>query len=212
MRRDEWEEVEEEWSKFKDVVLRGAKEVCGTKVRRIGNWSKRSEWWSVEIGELIKSKKVAFEKYLVNRNEERWENYKEKCREVKRRVKEGKRRARERWGNRVEEYARSSNKKFWREVNRVRVKTESERWGIKDNEGREVMGREKEGEIWGGYFKRLLNEGSEDIEVVDGEWEEELRGVGNVEEGRGITMAEVEGDIKKLKKGKAAVVMEFWGR
>src|SRR5215469_15969798 len=122
-----------------------------------------------------------------------------KCREVKRGVKEGKRRARERWGNRVEEYAISSNKKFWREVNRVRVKTESERWGIKDNEG-----REKEGEMWGRYFKRLLNEGSEDRAVVDGEWEEDLRGVGNVEEGRGITMTEVEGTIKKLKKGKAA--------
>src|SRR5215469_7555545 len=94
--------------------------------------------------------------------------------------------------------------KFWREVNRVRVKTESERWGIKDNEGREVMGREKEREMWGRYFIRLLNEGSEDRTVVDGEWEEELRGVGNVEEGRGITMTEVEGAIKKLKKGKAA--------
>src|SRR5215469_9455954 len=66
------------------------------------------------------------------------------------------------------------------------------------------MGREKEGEMWGRYFKRLLNEGSEDWAVVDGEWEEELRGVGNVEEGRGITMTEVEGAIKKLKKENAA--------
>src|SRR5215469_8611867 len=106
VRRDEWGEVGEEWRKFKDVVLRGAKEVCGTKVRMIGNWNKRSDWWCDEIGELIKRKKVAFEEYLMNRNEERWENYKEKCREVKRGVKEGKRRARDRWGNRVEEYAR----------------------------------------------------------------------------------------------------------
>ena len=50
VRRDEWGEVEEECSNFKGVVLRGAKVVCGTKVLRIGNWSKRSEWWSVEIG------------------------------------------------------------------------------------------------------------------------------------------------------------------
>ena len=41
--------------------------MCGTKVRRIGNWSKRSEWFSEEIGELIKRKKVAFEVYLINR-------------------------------------------------------------------------------------------------------------------------------------------------
>ena len=59
---------------------------------------------------------------------------------------------------------------FWREVNRVRVKRESKRWGIKDNEGRVVMGWGKEGEMWGSYFKRLLNEGSDDRAVVDGEW------------------------------------------
>src|SRR5215469_4848029 len=100
--------------------------------------------------------------------------------------------------------------KFWREVNRVRVKTESERWGIKDNEGREVMGREKEREMWGRYFKRLLNEGNEDRAVVVGEWEEELRGVGNVEEGRG-KMTEVESAIKKLKKGKAAGIDGIMG-
>jgi len=197
--------VEEEWSRFKGVVLRGAKEVCGTKMRRLGNWSKRSEWWSEEIGEMVKRKKVAFKEFIENRNGERWENYKEKCREVKRCVKAGKRRAKERWGNRVEEYARTSNKMFWREVNRVRVKKEKVRWGIKDREGRVVMGREEEGAVWGRYFKSLLNEGSEERAVVEGEWEEELRGVENVEEGSGrITMIEVEETIKKLKKGKAA--------
>ena len=102
---------------------------------------------------------------------------------------------------------------FWREVNRVRVKRESERWGIKDSEGRVVMGREKEGAVWGKYFKRLLNEGSEGRAMVDWEWEVELRGVGKVEEGSGrITMTEVEGAIKKLKKGKLRVVIELWGR
>ena len=81
------------------------------------------------------------------------------------------------------------------------------------NEGSEVMGREKEGVMWGSYFKRLLNEGSENRALVDGEWEEELRGVGNVEEGSGrIMIKEVEGAIKKLKKVKRRVVMELWER
>src|SRR5215469_6371729 len=94
---------------------------------------------------------------------------------------------------------------FWREVNRVRVKKESERWGIKNSESRAVMGREEEGAMWGRYFKSLLNEGSEERAVVEGEWEEELRGVENVEVGSGrITMLEVEETVRKIKKGKAA--------
>ena len=40
---------------------------------------------------------------------------------------------------------------------------------------------------------------------MEGECEEELRGVGDVEEGSGrITLLEVERAVKKLKKGKAA--------
>ena len=78
VREEEWGEVEEEWSRFKGVVLRGAKEVCGTKISRLENWSKRSEWWSEEIGEMVKRKKVAFKEFIENRNGERWENYKEK--------------------------------------------------------------------------------------------------------------------------------------
>src|SRR5215469_10115689 len=66
--------------------------------------------------------------------------------------------------------------------------------------------------MWGSYFKRLLNEGSEDRVLVDGEWEEELRGVGNIEEGSGrIMLKELEGAIKKLKKGKAAGSDEIMG-
>src|SRR5215469_14596699 len=114
--------------------------MCEYKLRSKGNRSKRSDWWGEEIRVMIRRKRVPFEEFLRNRSAEKWENYKVKCREVKRRVKEGKRRAKERWSNRVEEYSRLNSKKFWREVNSVRIKKEKESWGIRNSEGEVMMG------------------------------------------------------------------------
>ena len=76
-----------------------------------------------------KRKEGDFNEFLGNRSVEKWENYRLRCREIKRGVKEAKRRAKERLASRVEEYARRDSKKFWKEVNRVRKKKE-EVWGV----------------------------------------------------------------------------------
>ena len=52
----EWERVrdreegtiEKEWGRFKGVVLRCSKEVCGSKLRKKSGVWRRSEWWSEE--------------------------------------------------------------------------------------------------------------------------------------------------------------------
>ena len=69
-----------------------AEEICGCKslkqTRRNG-----SEWWNDEVKELVKWKNEMYGKYLGDRNERRWREYREACGEVKRRVREEKRRA-----------------------------------------------------------------------------------------------------------------------
>ena len=39
---------------------------------------------------MVKRKKVAFEEFLENRNGERWENYKGKCKKIKRGLRQEK--------------------------------------------------------------------------------------------------------------------------
>src|SRR5215469_12737608 len=168
-------EVEEEWGEFKRAVLRWAKEVCGCKVRKRGTVRRRSEWWNDEVKEIIKKKRLAFEKFIRNRDRANWENYKARCREVKRGVKVAKRRANERWGERVEEYARLNNKKFWKEVNDVRKVKEVVCGGVRNREGTVVRGALKEGEVWSNYFEGLLNDEERGRAVVEGDWDVDLR-------------------------------------
>ena len=46
--------VNDEWEKFKSLILRSAGEICGYK--RIGRKGKKSEWWDDEMRKLVKDK------------------------------------------------------------------------------------------------------------------------------------------------------------
>ena len=88
--------MEEEWSKLKGALGEVARRVCG--VKKIGNGRRKgSEWWNDELKNMVKRKKEAFCKYLSTKEGRDWEEYKERCREVKREVKRAKRRVGERW-------------------------------------------------------------------------------------------------------------------
>src|SRR5215469_14425216 len=198
-------EIEDEWRRFKEAVLQGASDVCGFKVSRKGKRNKRSEWWSDEIGDLVRKKKEAFVKYLGNKSVINWEVYKDRCREVKRGVKEGKRRAIENWSRRVEKFGKHNNKKFWREVNRVRLREDKGSWGVRNGEGVIVKGREEVVEVWGKYFEKLVNERKGGSVQLEGDGDRGLRRVREADLRMGeITREEIIRAVKSLKNGKAA--------
>src|SRR5215469_12530452 len=157
--------------------MRWVKDICGCKIRKKGVGNRGSEWWNKEIKEVIRRKRLAFDEYLGNRSNEKWKEYRTRCMEIKRGVKEAKRRANERWGSRVEEYARVNNKNFWKEVNAVRKKREEGVGGIRNREGIVVQGAIEEGQVWSRYFKGLLNEARRGRAIVESDWDEELRGL-----------------------------------
>jgi len=203
-----WEEVrgrvlggvEEEWGRFKAVLVESARNVCG--VRKVGGKCKRkgSEWWCEEVNIVVREKKEAFEKFLSTKSLEDWETYKVKKRIAKREVRRAKERADEKWGNKIVESFRERSKMFWKEVNKVRNKREVLRDGVKGLDG-EI--RQMESEVrarWVEYFGKLLNvnEVGREVGVLERE-----RGTLMQEVDGGISMEEIGKALRKVKKGKA---------
>lgn len=194
--------VEGEWVRFRDGVNQCAREVCG--VRYVGGQRRKgSEWWSEEVREAVRGKRVAYEKWLQARDAESYDGYREVRRQVKRVVREAKRNADWRWGRKLEQNFGENQKMFWKEVKRLR----------RDEGGREERVRDANGELlvekgavrrrWAEYFEGVLN--------VDDEREARIVPVGNgggmpllgERNSREIGYDEVVEARKEMKVGKA---------
>src|SRR6201990_823295 len=191
--RSEVKDVEEEWNKLKIALVGVARSVCG--VKKIGNGRRKgSEWWNEDLENIVKRKKDAFNRYLGTKESLDWEEYKERCREVKREVKRAKRRVEEEWASKLAENFKERNKMFWKEVNRVRKGGEERGEGVKGEDGEILQGEKDIGERWKMYFSELLNEG---IEIRNGGEVENDGEVLSENQGRNISKEEVEVAIRK---------------
>src|ERR1700755_2247235 len=101
---------------------------------------------------MIKRKKEAFCRYLSMKEGREWEEYKERCREVKRAEK----RVEEEWCRKLAENFNDRSKMFWKEVNRARRGREELGEGVKGEDGDVVQGEREVGERWKRHFSDLL--------------------------------------------------------
>ena len=85
-----------------------------------GGIKKGREWWNEEIKMKVEEKKKAYEEWLQCRSREKYEIYKEKNVEVKRRVAEAKRNASNNWGRKLGGAYEDNKKMFWKELKRAR--------------------------------------------------------------------------------------------
>ena len=193
-------ELEEEWQAVKECLLESASEVCGKRFVG-GGIRKGSEWWNEEVKLVVDEKKRAYEEWLQCRTREKYDIYRVKKVEVKRRVAEAKRAANDRWGQGLGRAYEENKKKFWKELKRARkggTKTEET---VKDTSGRLLKGGDAR-KRWAEYFEELLN--------VEEMREAEIGMFGDVElpemeevNEREITREEVERALKETKAGRA---------
>ena len=145
-------------------------------------------------------KKEAFEEWVQCGRREKYERYKASNREVKQMVREAKRAANNRWG---QDFTRAfeENKKFWKELKRIRRGKSRIEEVVKDRNGQLVKGEDAR-KRWAEYFQGLLNieEYREaEIVVVAGV---QVPVMEDENEGE-ITRKEVERALKETKVGKA---------
>ena len=115
-----------------------------------------SEWWNEGVKLKVEEKKRAFEEWLQCNSIEKYEKYREKKVETKRRVEEEKRLANHRWGQDFNRSYEENKKKFWKEVKRVRKGGSRMEETVKDVNGRMLKGNDVR-KRWADYFGELLN-------------------------------------------------------
>ena len=77
---------------------------------------KGSEWWNEGVKMKVEEKKRAFEEWLQCNSMEKYERYREKNVETKRKVEEAKRMSNFKWGQDFDRSYQENKKKFWKEV------------------------------------------------------------------------------------------------
>ncbi|XP_068230618.1 uncharacterized protein [Palaemon carinicauda] len=192
--------LEEKWKLVKENFVGIASDVCGKKVVG-GSMRKGSEWWNEGVKVKVEEKKRAFEEWLQSNSIEKYEKYKEKNVEVKLKVREAKRAADLRWGQGLG-HSYEENKKFWKEVKRVRKAGSRMEETVKDGNGRLLKGEEAR-KRWAEYFESLLN--------VEDNREADIIAVAGVvvpvmgdENEREITIDEVRRALDETRVGKAS--------
>ena len=90
-------ELEEEWGLMKESLVGHASDVCGKRFVG-GCMRKGSEWWNEGVKMKVEEKKRAFEEWLQCNRVEKYERYREKNVEAKRKVEEAKRMSNFKWG------------------------------------------------------------------------------------------------------------------
>ena len=197
-------DVEKIWSDSCSGILEIVERVCGTKKSR--NGKRGDAWWSADIGEGVKRKKLAWkrtlQKNLSNEEKERRKReYQMQKNEVKRMVRDAKKKKDEELGRKLSNDFVSNRKLYHREIKKIRGEQDNIRSKIRDKDGsvleneKEVLGRWKE------YFSNLMNP-REDREAKISCWGM-VQGGGRIKEQKGITKKEIRRAVGKLKLGKA---------
>ena len=193
-------ELEEELGLMKESFVGHASNVCGK--RFVGGCMRRgSEWWNEGVEMKVEEKKRAFEEWLQCNSMEKYERYREKNVETKRKMEEAKRMSNFKWGHDFDRLYEENKKKFWKEVRRVRKGGSRTEETVKDVSGRLLRGNEAR-KRWAEYFEELLN--------VQEDRKADIVSVGGVqvpvmgeENEREITMEEVKRALNEMKGGKA---------
>ena len=139
-------DIEVAWAELKEGILRSAAEVCGES--RVRGERRRTAWWSKEVQEAVRAKKLAYRKLLSQGSEEAKLAYNE-AKEAKMRVRKAKN---EEW-TRLGEEMEKGQKRFWSRVRANKRETTTHIRGL-DGElrsGEVAMNRSRE------HFENLLN-------------------------------------------------------
>ena len=197
MKEREAGELEEEWGLMKENFVGHASGVCGK--RFVGGCMRRgSEWWNEGVKMNVVEKKWAFEEWLHCNIMEKYERYREKKVETKRKVEEAKRMPNLKWGQDFDRSYEGNKKKFWKEVRRVRKGGSRTEETVKDVSGWLLRGNE-ERKRWAEYFEELLNvqEDREADIVAVGDVQVQVMGEENERE---ITREEEKRALNEIKR------------
>lgn len=195
--------IEQLWEEIKNTIINAAREACG--VNRGNKQTKRTAWWNNEIKTQIRLKKKAWQEYLSNKTENKYNTYKEQRTKVKILIKEAREKSWEMFGEKLEKKSKENHKLFYRVLKTLRKGKLTRTTTIQNKQGTIITKEEDIMKRWKEYFQELMDvqdvgergenrekETSLDIEESD---KDEI----NVD----ITEEELEIALRKMKHGKS---------
>lgn len=187
------EDIEHKWNHLKNVMLNAARKVCG--IKRILKNKKQTSWWTKEIKQQIKQKKLAWRNYLSNKTVERYNIYKNERTKTKMLIKTAKNEQWEKFGEKMEQDSKTNQKLFYKALKNMRTEKHQDTYFIKNKNGAVITEEEEIIQRWKEYYQELLNAPKEDKKCVKIE----------IPDDKGIEIGkkELEQVIKELKNGKA---------
>ncbi|CAF3498112.1 unnamed protein product, partial [Rotaria sp. Silwood2] len=193
-------DIESEWKLFKTALVDAATTTCGMKRVGIQPGQKKTAWWSEEIRNVIREKKIAYHKWIQRQTTESWQNYKQIREKVKKIVSEAKSKSWKQFGHQLEHNNHSANKLFWQTIRRLHKGEQKPTRSIKDMTGRLLTREEDILNRWKKYFAELYNPTSAKYIKLNEPTDNESNTISTTE----VTTA-----IQSLKSGKAAGVDEI---
>lgn len=194
----EQKDVQQLWIEMKNIMLQAARSACG--INRNNSKKKQTAWWTNEIKEQVKEKKIAWKKYLSSRSNEDYETYKRKRKTVKTMITEAKKQTWVEFGEKMERDSKGNQKLFYKVMKNMRKTKNITNVNIKDEAGNILTEEERIMTRWKEYFRKLLN--GEDTQTIKNENKDK-----NIQQeetfNEEITKQEIEEALKTLKYGKA---------
>ena len=195
-------DVEAEWKLFKLGLLASATEACGTKYMGSALGGQlRTSWWTPEVQQFVKEKKLAFKVWLNDKSEANRQLYLICRKTASDVVKKAKDQSWSTFGEQMESNYWNANKVFWQTVRRMRNQKKGTINVVKGRDGQllnddcEILRRWKE------YFEELYNPISgPEVSPIEESNEESVSD---------LSAEELSDAIKSLKSGKAAGIDEI---
>lgn len=186
---------------WKDTLLSVAAEVWGTF--KPAATKKVTQWWTSDIGILVKEKKKVWMKYLELGTPESFEVCRKQRDIVKKAVQAAKKVMWEKFGEKMEENYRENQKLLYRVLKSMRKQKECPLKYIYDKKQNLLTEPKKIMEKWKEYFQELLETKAQEEEKGNDK-EQEQDDALNGKEGEDNTRGELQKAIKKDKNGEGS--------
>ncbi|KAK3574804.1 hypothetical protein QTP86_018397, partial [Hemibagrus guttatus] len=190
----------DDWETTAEVIRKTGRKVLGVSSGRRKE-DKETWWWNEEVQDSIQRKRLAKEKWDMDRTEENRQEYKELQRRVKREVSKAKQKAYD------ELYTRLDTREGEKDL--YRLARQKDQDGKDVQQVRFIKNRDEEcvKRRWKEYFEELMNE--------ENEREKRVERVNSVEQKvNKIRKDEVRKALKRMKSGKAVspddILVEVW--
>ena len=201
-----WDGVQEWWEKNSAAIRKGGEEVLGKTSGKGPPADKETWWWSEQVKQAVKAKKMAKKKWDLSGLQEDKMAFKEAKKRAKKEVAKAKAIAMKEVEEEIE--TPGGERKLYRiaKAQDKASKDFTQIKQIKDERGAVLSDESKIKERWGDYFEHLLNEENPRAVYGDGEPNENLTPA--------ISREEVVKALRKMKKGKATgpdnIPVEVW--